>query len=115
GGDAWLLEAAVLAAGAFALATGRTPHRQQLLAARVLLDERLAEMATGEGKTAAIAIAAAVGALARTPVHVVTANDYLAQRDAQALQPFYALLGLRVDCVTQPLQAPQRRHAYAAD
>jgi preprotein translocase subunit SecA len=62
---------------------GHPPHRQQLLAARVLLDERLAEMATGEGKTAAIAIAAAVAALAGTPVHVVTANDYLAQRDAE--------------------------------
>ncbi len=112
---AWLLEAVVVAASAFALATGRVPHRQQLLAARVLLDERLAEMATGEGKTAAIAIAAAVAALARTPVHVVTANDYLAQRDADALRPFYASLGLRVDCVTQPLQAAQRRQAYAAD
>ncbi|HYE38969.1 MAG TPA: hypothetical protein VEB23_03505, partial [Ramlibacter sp.] len=76
---------------------------------------RLAEMATGEGKTAAIAIAAAVAALAGTPVHVVTANDYLAQRDSAALQPFYAQLGLRVACVTQPLQAVERRRAYAAD
>jgi preprotein translocase subunit SecA len=114
GSDDWLLEAVVIAAGALA-ERGHAPHRQQLLAARVLLDDRLAEMATGEGKTAAIAIAAAVGALARTPVHVVTANDYLAQRDADLLRPFYARLGLRVDCVTQPMEAARRREAYAAD
>lgn len=113
--DEWLLEAVQLAASAFAHATGHAPHRQQLLAARVLLDERLAEMATGEGKTGAIAIAAAVAALAGTPVHVVTANDYLAERDGAALQPFYALLSLRVACVTQPMPAAQRRQAYAAD
>lgn len=111
----WLLEATVLCAAALAEGSGYVPHRQQLLAARVLLDERLAEMATGEGKTAAIAIAAAVAALRRTPVHVVTANDYLAQRDADALRPFYERLGLRVGCVTQPMQAAQRREAYRAD
>ena len=113
-GAAWLLEATVLAAAALAGALGHAPHRQQLLAARVLLDDRLAEMATGEGKTAAIAIAAAVAALGRTPVHVVTANDYLAQRDADGLRPFYERLGLRVDCVTQPMPAARRRQAYAA-
>jgi preprotein translocase subunit SecA len=113
--DAWLLEAVVLAAAAFAASAGYPPHRQQLLAARVLLDERLAEMATGEGKTAAIAIAAAVAALAGTPVHVVTANDYLAQRDAERLAPFYARVDLRAGFVTQPMEAAQRRAAYAAD
>jgi preprotein translocase subunit SecA len=113
--DTWLHEAMVLAASALTHTVGYVPHRQQLMAARVLLDERLAEMATGEGKTAAIAMAAAVGALARTPVHVVTANDYLAQRDADALRPFYARLALRVDCVTQPMEAAQRRVAYAAN
>jgi preprotein translocase subunit SecA len=112
--EGWLHEAMVLAAAALA-ANGFPPHRQQLLAARVLLEDRLAEMATGEGKTAAIAMAAAVAALGRTPVHVVTANDYLAQRDADALRPFYEHLGLRVDCVTQPMPAARRREAYAAD
>lgn len=113
--DAWLLEAAVLAASALAAALGHAPHRQQIFAAGVLLDDGLAEMATGEGKTAAIAMAAAVAALARTPVHVVTANDYLAERDAERLRPFYRLLGLRVDCVTQPMDAAPRRIAYGAD
>lgn len=113
--EAWLLEATVLAAGALAHNAGYAPHRQQLMAARVLLDERLAEVATGEGKTASIAMAAAVAALGGTPVHVVTANDYLAQRDAQALQPLFAMLGLRVGCVTQPMTAAERREAYGAD
>jgi preprotein translocase subunit SecA len=113
--DAWLLEATVLAASALAHTTGYAPHRQQLMAARALLDDRLAEMATGEGKTAAIALAAGVAALGRTPVHVVTANDYLAQRDAEALRPFFTHLQLRVDCVSQPMQAAQRRQAYGAD
>jgi preprotein translocase subunit SecA len=113
--DAWVLEATVLAASALAHTAGYVPHAQQLMAARVLLDDRLAEMATGEGKTAAIAMAAGVAALGGTPVHVVTANDYLAQRDADAQRPFFARLGLRVDCVTQPMQAAQRRAAYAAD
>ncbi|MFC5500128.1 DEAD/DEAH box helicase [Caenimonas terrae] len=114
-GDAWLLEAFGSAGSALALTLGFAPHRQQLLAARVLLDNRLVEMATGEGKTAAIALAAAVAALAGTPVHVITANDYLAQRDAGRLRPFFALLGLRVDCVTQPMATDQRRLAYACD
>ena len=113
--DDWLLEAVALAASALAIALGYRPHRQQLLATRVLLDNRLVEMPTGEGKTAAIALAAAVAALGRTPVHVVTANDYLAQRDADQLRPFYALLGISVGCVTQPMPAAQRREAYACD
>ena len=113
--DGWLLEAFTVARSAIAIALGFAPHRQQLLAARVLLDNRLVEMATGEGKTAAIALAAAVAALARTPVHVITANDYLAQRDAAQLRPFFALLGLQVDCVTQPMEAAARRQAYACD
>ncbi|NML45814.1 hypothetical protein HHL11_18850 [Ramlibacter sp. G-1-2-2] len=113
--QAWMVEAMVLAATALTQELGYPPHRQQLLAARVLLDERLAEMNTGEGKTAAIALAAAVAALSRTPVHVVTANDYLAQRDAERLQRFYWRLGLRVAFVTQPMEAARRRQAYGAD
>lgn len=114
-GDEWWLHAFALVRSALACALGFAPHRQQLLAARLLLDDCLVEMATGEGKTAAIAMAAAVAALARTPVHVVTANDYLAQRDADLLRPFFGSLGLRVGCVTQPMAAAERRGAYACD
>jgi preprotein translocase subunit SecA len=94
---------------------GMRPHAVQLYAARAMLDERLAEMATGEGKTLAAALAAAVAALARVPVHVVTVNDYLARRDGEQLRAFYARLGLATGIVTQQMDAVSRRAAYACD
>jgi preprotein translocase subunit SecA len=94
---------------------GIRPHAVQLYAARAMLDERLAEMATGEGKTLAAALAAAVAALARVPVHVITVNDYLARRDGEQLRRFYAHLGLTTGIVTQQMDAVSRRAAYACD
>jgi preprotein translocase subunit SecA len=94
---------------------GWRPHDNQIFAARVLLDRRLAEMATGEGKTLAIAIAAASAALAGIPVHVMTANDDLACRDAERLAPLYAAIGLSVGVVTHASSAPERRQAYGRD
>jgi preprotein translocase subunit SecA len=94
---------------------GQRPHRVQLIAALAMLDGCLAEMATGEGKTLAAALAAAVAALARVPVHVITANDYLAQRDAAALRGLYARLGLSTGAVAQDMDASARRAAYACD
>ena len=116
-GDDSLVPAFALAAQALQATLGLQPYDTQILAARVLLDERLAEMATGEGKTLAAALAAAAAALAGVPVHVVTANPYLAARDAQALAPAYAALGLRATAVA-PLPpgadgAAPRRDAYA--
>ena len=87
----------------------------QLAAARILLDGRLAEMATGEGKTHAAMIAAATAALAGVPVHVVTANAYLAGRDADRLAPVYAALGLRVAAIRPGDDDEARRAAYACD
>jgi preprotein translocase subunit SecA len=92
---------------------GLRPFDTQLLAARAVLQNSLAEMATGEGKTLAVALAAAVGALAGMPVHVVTANDYLVARDAQHLAPLYSALGLSVGFVVQPDAAAARARAYA--
>ncbi len=94
---------------------GRNPFDSQLLAANVLLDDRLAEMATGEGKTYAAALAAAVAGLAGVPVHVMTANDYLVQRDAQQLEPFFAALGLTLGSVLGSTSPEARRAAYACD
>ncbi|WP_427911360.1 preprotein translocase subunit SecA [Ramlibacter sp. MMS24-I3-19] len=113
--DAWLRQALRVAAAAMEQALGVRAYWQQLMAARALLDQRLAEMDTGEGKTVAIALAAAVGALAGTPVHVVTANDYLAGRDAVELRGFYARLGLTVSSIAQPMEMAQRRAAYPCD
>lgn len=94
---------------------GIEPFETQLLAARIMLDNRLAEMSTGEGKTLAAGLCAATAALAGVPVHVITSNDYLVVRDAEWLRPLYTALDLRVDCVTQPMTAGQRRIAYRAD
>jgi preprotein translocase subunit SecA len=96
-------------------ALGLTARPTQLLAAAVLLDNRMAEMATGEGKTLAIGLAAAVAALAGVPVHVVTANEYLAQRDAQTLQPLYQALGVRVDALLTRLDDADKRRVYGCD
>ena len=110
-----LLEAFALVTVACERALRLRPFDTQIAAARVMLDNRLAEMATGEGKTVAVALAAAVAALAGTPVHVVTANDYLAARDAQAMGEFYRACGLSSAAVTQTMDSAARRAAYAAD
>jgi preprotein translocase subunit SecA len=95
--------------------TGQRPYATQLLAARAMLKRNLVEMATGEGKTLAAALAAATAALARVPVHVITANEYLAARDADALRPLYGSLGLQVGVVTHELGLEARRGAYRGD
>jgi preprotein translocase subunit SecA len=91
---------------------GLTPYDSQLFAACAILDNRLAEMATGEGKTLAALLAAATGALAGIPVHVLSANDYLVTRDTERLTPAYAGLGLSVGAVTPALNEEDRRAAY---
>jgi preprotein translocase subunit SecA len=113
--DALIAESFALIAECFERETGMTPFDTQFVAARIMLDNRLAEMATGEGKSIAALIAAATAALAGVPVHVITSNDYLAARDAAAMRAVYTSLGLRVGVVTQELDAGQRRAAYACD
>jgi len=90
----------------------QTPRAPQLLAAVALLDNRMAEMATGEGKTLAIGLAAVVAALAGIPVHVVTANDYLARRDAQTLAPLFQAMGLRAAALAGVDGDEARRAVY---
>ena len=87
----------------------------QLMGGWAMLQGMLAEMATGEGKTLTAALAAATAALAGMPVHVITVNDYLAERDAEQLSPIYRALGLTVSCVRQPDEEAERRAAYRAD
>ncbi len=92
---------------------GLTPRETQLMAAGALLDNHMAEMATGEGKTLAIAIAAAVAALAGIRVHVVTANDYLAGRDARQMAALFDALGIGVAALADAGMNPQaRRDSY---
>jgi preprotein translocase subunit SecA len=94
--------------------SGIAVYDTQLFAACIILDNRLAEMATGEGKTLSALLAAATAALAGIPVHVLTANDYLVARDAELLTPAYARLGLSVGAVTQEMNESARRVAYGA-
>lgn len=108
------VEALAAAAEAARRGLGLQAYDTQIHAALIMLDNRLAEMATGEGKTLAAALAASVGALAGTPVHVLTANDYLVERDATLLAPLYACLGLHAGFVTSPMSEAERRAAYAA-
>jgi preprotein translocase subunit SecA len=87
----------------------------QLLGAQVLLQGRIAEMATGEGKTLAATLAVCTAAAAGAAVHVVTVNDYLAERDAADNAPLYAFFGLTVGVVKQDMPVDERRRQYARD
>jgi preprotein translocase subunit SecA len=94
---------------------GMRYHPVQLAGGRALTGRRIVEMATGEGKTITAILPAAAAALAGRPVHVVTVNDYLAERDSQRLRPVYEALGLTVGLVKQGDEIAARREAYAAD
>jgi len=94
---------------------GMSPYPVQLQGASALFDGYLAEMATGEGKSLSIALAATLMAITRLPCHVITSNDYLAQRDAEELAPLYRFFGLRSDCVTGAKEPLDRMLGYAAD
>lgn len=94
--------------------TGWTLHDGQWLGAWWMLDRRLVEMATGEGKSATVVMAAAAAAMVGVPVHVMTANDYLASRDAAHWAPVYRALGLEVSAVVAESTPEQRRLAYAS-
>ncbi|MBA3596532.1 MAG: hypothetical protein H0W40_04045 [Methylibium sp.] len=107
--------ALALAGEAMARTLGKTPYDTQTHAAWLMLNGRLVEMATGEGKTLATALAAAVAALGGAPVHVLTANDYLVRRDRQDLEPFYATLSLSCDCITGGMAAGAHAQAWQRD
>jgi preprotein translocase subunit SecA len=92
------------------------PFDVQLLGAMALLSGKVAEMATGEGKTLTACIAAYGHVrLGRGPVHVLTVNDYLARRDATWMEPVYTRLGMTVGWVTEASTPEERRAAYGAD
>lgn len=113
--DELLVEAFAVVSVVSSRKLGVTPYDTQLIAARIMLDNQLAEMATGEGKTLAAAIAAATAALAGVPVHVITSNDYLVERDARTLLPLYRALGLSVGAVLPQMDMAERKTAYACD
>src|ERR1022692_5075757 len=95
-------------------ALGERPYDVQLLGALAMLAGQVAEMATGEGKTLAGAVAAAGYALRGRSVQVMSVNDYLARRDAEWMRGVYSLLGVSVSWIGQASDAEERRRAYAA-
>ena len=96
-------------------ALGQRHYDVQLLGGLALLHGMVAEMNTGEGKTLTATLAVGTAALAGTPVHVVTVNDYLVERDAELMAPIYERLGLTVGRVVHDLKHEERRRAYACN
>ncbi len=88
----------------------------QLFGGVVLHQGKIAEMATGEGKTLVATLPVFLNALTGNGVHVVTVNDYLAKRDSEWMGPLYEFHGLSVDCIDKHRpNSPERRNAYQAD
>jgi len=88
----------------------------QLFGGVVLHQGKIAEMATGEGKTLVATLPVFLNALTGNGVHVVTVNDYLAKRDSEWMGPLYMFHGLSVDCIDKHKpNSPERRNAYQAD
>jgi preprotein translocase subunit SecA len=110
-----LVEVCALGREAADRALGLRPFDVQILGALGLLEGHVVEMATGEGKTLSGAIAAAGFALRGDQVHVVSVNDYLAQRDAEWMGPLYELMGVSVGWINQSSKPEERRAAYQSE
>jgi len=95
--------------------TGQSPYSVQMLAALAMHEGLLVQMAAGEGKTLAVALAGVLHGWRGLPCHVVTANDYLAQRDAELMGPLYRYCGVSVSAVVHGLAPQAMRQAYGCD
>ncbi len=91
------------------------PYDVQMIGGIVLHQGRIAEMATGEGKTLVAIFPLYLNALEGRGCHLVTVNDYLAKRDSEWNGPIFESLGMRVGCIVTDLEPTERRNAYAAD
>lgn len=111
--DALIARAFAIVRVASQRALGMRHHDVQLLAGHALLRGQIAEMATGEGKTLAATLGICTAAMTGAAVHVVTVNDYLAERDAQANAPLFDFLGLTLGVVKQGMSLQDRRAQYA--
>ena len=94
---------------------GMEHYRVQLIGGVILHQGRIAEMKTGEGKTLVSTLPAYLNALEGKGVHVVTVNDYLANRDAEWMGQIHRFLGLSVGCVLNSMKSEERREAYNCD
>jgi len=91
------------------------PYDVQLIGAVVLHQGKIAEMATGEGKTLVAVMPLYLNALKGRGVHLVTVNDYLARRDSEWMGTIFTFLGLTVGCIQHDMDPPQRQAAYNCD
>jgi len=95
--------------------TGMRPFDVQLIGGIVLHQGKIAEMATGEGKTLVATMPAYLNALNGNSVHIVTVNDYLAKRDRHWMGGIYEFLGLKVGLIQHDMRIDERKKAYEAD
>ena len=94
---------------------GLEPYRVQIIGGIILHQGRIAEMRTGEGKTLVSTMPAYLNALTGRGVHIITVNDYLAERDAAWMGKVHRFLGLTVGCVLNSMKNDERREQYACD
>lgn len=113
--DDILPEAFALAREAAARVLGERAYDVQLMGSLVLHSGRITEMKTGEGKTLMCVAAAYLNSLEGKGVHIVTVNDYLAERDAAWMRPVYAYLGQTVGTILANMDNEARKQAYNAD
>ena len=113
--DALLPEAFALVREASVRTLGMRHFDVQLMGGIALHQGKIAEMRTGEGKTLVATLPAFLNSLAGESVHIVTVNDYLAQRDADWMGPVYRFLGCKVGVVRSQQPADSKREAYACD
>ena len=113
--DEWVARSFAVVREASRRILGMRHHDVQLIGGWALLQGRIAEMATGEGKTLVATLAACTAAGAGAAVHVVTVNDYLATRDAANNTPLYSFFGLSVGAISADIKPEQRREQYARD
>jgi len=113
--ESLLPEAFAVVREASVRALGMRHFDVQMIGGMVLNDGRIAEMKTGEGKTLVATVSAYLNALPGKGVHLVTVNDYLAERDAEWMGQLYEFLGLTTGVIVNIMSPEQRREAYAAD
>ena len=113
--DSLLPEAFALVREAARRKLGERHYDVQLMGGIVLHDGKITEMKTGEGKTLSCVTAAYLNSLSGKGVHIVTVNDYLAQRDADWMRPVYNLLGVTVGTVLPNMDYDAKRKAYRCD
>jgi preprotein translocase subunit SecA len=110
-----LLEALAVVGQLARRSLGLQPYAVQFMGALAIHRARLAEMATGEGKTLTVGLAGVLAGLSGRPCHIITANDYLAQRDAEEMTPLFQACGLRVTAVHAKLEPSQRPLHHDSD